>query len=278
MSRGTSQPQDNSSSEWVKLQIENLRRLLQEAKPWPETAELLLNDLSRIATSPHTTSPDEDYEMLSIVVNDALIGIDVMKKYPAFYARMLVDKELRAAFLDTLELLEESSAEDLSERSEYDVINVDFIYQVMSRPVVQRSAKNKLTLYWHRTAEQLQTMLYINTFRPREVMRSGNYQPGGGYINILQSQVEVEGQELEIRLEAAHELTRPGYLNLMIVLGQSEEMKQRFEATLCWGAYRETAEINQYGIAKFPSLQSDYIFTSSGELTQGLELHLEQIN
>lgn len=68
--------------------------------------------------------------MLSIMVNDALVGIDVMKKYPAFYSRMLVDGELRAAFLDILDLLEQSRTGQLPEFPGSGVINLDFLQQV----------------------------------------------------------------------------------------------------------------------------------------------------
>ncbi len=278
MSRGTSQPQDNKSSEWVKMQIEKLRRLLREAGSWPETGDQLFTDLSRLANSSQSTSQDEDYEMLSIVVNDALIGEDIMKKYPAFYARMLADKELRTAFIDTLELLEEGQTWEDIDSPDLGPINLDFIQEVISRPKVQKSAKGKLTLYWHRTAEQIQAMLQINNLQPRGVFRSGEYDVGGEQINILQSRVEVEEQELEIRLEASQDITSPDYFNLMIVMQMADDLSQRFEATLAWGAYRETAEVNQFGIAKFPPLKSDQIFTPTGELMHGLDLQLKQIN
>jgi hypothetical protein len=82
--------------------------------------------------------------MLSIMVNDALIGIDVMKKYPAFYSRMLVDAELRTAFLDTLELLELSQVGRFPEYSGPDIINLDFMHQVSASPIIRKSCEDEL--------------------------------------------------------------------------------------------------------------------------------------
>ena len=48
--------------------------------------------------------------MLSLVVHDALEGVDISTHYPAFYQRMLADNELREAFLDTLDLLRREQA------------------------------------------------------------------------------------------------------------------------------------------------------------------------
>jgi hypothetical protein len=62
------------------------------------------------------------------MVNDALIGIDVMKKYPALYSQMLADEELRMAFLDILELLEQSRAGELPKYSGPSITNLDFLH------------------------------------------------------------------------------------------------------------------------------------------------------
>lgn len=52
--------------------------------------------------------------MLTIVVNDAFIGVDIIKKYPAFYARLLTSKELRTAFLDILDMLADTEEFNLT--------------------------------------------------------------------------------------------------------------------------------------------------------------------
>lgn len=272
-------PQDDSSSDWLINKLIDLRRLLRETGTWPETGEQLILDLSRFTNaSPRTTSPDEDDEMLSIVVNDALNGIDIMKKYPAFYAQMLIDGELRTAFLDTLEVLEQSRAGELPDYPGPATINLDFLRQVMSRPLIRKSAQEKLELIWKRTVEQLQNMFYIASLQPKEAYRSRALFLDTGPLNILNSHFEVDNQELEVRLDALQTITKPDTLDLMMTVFTAEENTRCFQATLTWGAYQASAEINQYGLAKFPSLKTNQIFSPSGDLLHGLELRLEEID
>lgn len=214
--------------------------------------------------------------MLSIVVNDALLGVDVMKKYPAFFARMLVDEELRTAFLDTLELLEQSRAGELPDYAGPETINLDFLQQLMPQPVVRQSAADKLQLVWHRTIEQLQKMFYIASLQPDEVYRSDDLLLlDENYINLLHSQVVVGEQEYEIRLDAIRAVADPQNLSLMVAILGPEEQSQQFQATVAWGDYVQTAETNKFGFAKFPALKTAVLFDSSGELTHDLELCLE---
>ena len=277
MSRGTSQPQSDSSSDWLKKKLTELRHQLLETESWPETGDHLILDLSKLTPSPQQDFTDEEYDMLSIVVNDALLGIDVTKKYPAFYARMLADEELQTAFLDTLELLEQSRAGELPDYVEQDAINLDFLQQVISKPLIRKSPRGMLELIWQRTAEQLQNMFYIASLTSGVVHRSGDSMLDGSYINILHSQVEIDDQELEIRLDATQTITDPENLDLLISVSVPELLPRRFEATIAWGEYRESAEVNKYGLAKFPPLKTRQILTAKGELAYGIELRLEEI-
>jgi hypothetical protein len=276
MSRGTPQPQSDSSSDWLRKKLNELRRQLLENESWPETGDNLIHDLSKLTPSPQLKLTDEEYDMLSIVVNDALLGIDVTRKYPAFYARMIVDEELQSAFLDTLELLEQSRSGQLPDYTEPEAINLDFLQQVISKPLVRKSPKGMLELIWQRTAEQLQNMFYLSSLTPGEVLRSGDSMLDGGYINILHSQVEVDGEELEVRLDATQTITDPDNLDLLISVFVPELLPRRFEAMIAWGDYRESAEVNKYGLAKFPPLKTSQILSPTNELMHGLELRLEE--
>lgn len=279
MSRGTSEPiQDESSSEWLLRTIEALQRLLQEVEDWPKSGDQLLSDLASFTSLPPNSTSDEDLDMLSIVVNDALSGIDVMKKYPNFYARILVNEELRTAFLETLELLEQSQNNELLEYSGPSTVDLSFLQKIKSQPIIHKSLKDKLVLTWQRTAEQLQNMFFMDSLTTSEVYRSDNYLLEENYINILHSQVDVDEQELEVRMDVLQTVTTPDDLKLMLVIFAPETFNRRFEATVKWGAYQQHAEINEYGLAKLPPLRAEQVFTPSGELIHGLELCLNQIN
>lgn len=278
MSRGSSEPpQDDSSSDWVSNSIEMLRRLLQEADQWPESGDRLLADLAQFNLSPKTTSSGEDYDMLSIVVNDALLGIDIMKKYPVFYSRMLVNEELRTTFLDTLELLEQSRAGDLPEYSGPATVDLSFLQKVISKPSIRKTLNDKWQLVWKRSVEQLQNMFFVASLQPNEVFRSDDSYFEESYINILHSQVEIDEEEIEVRLDALQIITEPDTLDLMLAVFAPEDLNLRFEVKISWGDYRQTAEVNKYGLAKFPTLRRNQIFAASGKLTHGLELEINEL-
>lgn len=214
--------------------------------------------------------------MLSIVVNDALLGIDVMKKYPAFFARMLVDEELKTAFLDTLELLEQSRAGELPEYTGPELINLDFLQQFMPKPVVRKAAADKLQLVWHRTIDQLQKMFYLASLQPDEAYRSDDLMLlDESHVNLLHSQMTVGGLEYEVRLDAVRAVADPENLNLMVAIVAEDDQPRPFVAMVAWGAYTQTAETNKFGFAKFPPIKTALVFNPSGELVHELELCLE---
>ncbi len=276
MSRGTSEPpQDDSSSDRSSNKIEVLRRLLQEAGQWPEKGDQLLEDLAKFSALPkNTTSSDEDNDMLSIVINDALSGIDIIKKYPNFYSQMLVNKELRTAFLDTLDILEQSRAGELPEYSGPAIIDLSFLQEVTSKPLIRKSLKDKWALIWHRSVEQLQNMFNIGTLQPVEIRRSGLDE---SYINILHSQVELDDQELEVRLDASQSIAEPENLDLILAVFAPEEFDRQFEVVISWGDYRQTAEIDKYGLAKLAPLKTNQVINNLGELIHDLELRLNEL-
>lgn len=278
MSRGTFKPQDDSSSEWQLNTLKELRRLLQETEFWPDSGDQLISDLLQPTNLNQKTSPDEDDAMLSIVVSDALIGVDIKKKYPAFYSRMLVDEELQSAFLDTLELLEQSRSGELPDYTGSDTINLEFLQKLISKPAITKSLKDKLLLVWERTAEQLQNMFYLASLQPGEVTRSTNFLLDESNINILHSLVEVGEQELDIRLDGLQTITQPDDLDLILAISPPEDLTCHFEVTLAWGDYQGSAVVNKYGLAKLPPLKTSQVFAPSGELTHGLELRLEQVD
>jgi hypothetical protein len=47
-----------------------------------------------------------DEELLSLILDEALKGVDIAARFPNFFQKLLVNTELRKTFLDSLELLE----------------------------------------------------------------------------------------------------------------------------------------------------------------------------
>jgi hypothetical protein len=216
--------------------------------------------------------------MLSILVNDALIGIDIMKKYPALYTRMLADEQSRTAFLDILELLQQSRAGELPEYSGPSITNLDFLRQAISRPIIGKTRENKLELIWRRTAGQLQKIFSIVALHPGEGCRPGNLFLDESPIYLLHSRLEIDEQVFVVRLAAISAAANPENLNLMLSVFAPEGISYQFEAAIIWGDYRHTVEVTEFGLAGFPPLKTMQLLGPSGDLNHDLELHLKQVD
>jgi len=79
-----------------------LRQQLLQLNAWPEAGDLFL-DLARAPgwQSPQVTK--EEVQWLPRVVEDALQGIDLGVRYPAFFKKLVVSDELCRVLLDALE-------------------------------------------------------------------------------------------------------------------------------------------------------------------------------
>jgi hypothetical protein len=53
---------------------------------------------------------DDDFDLLALMVDEALRGVDVPQRYPAFWRKMMAEAELYEAFLDYLQLREADRA------------------------------------------------------------------------------------------------------------------------------------------------------------------------
>jgi hypothetical protein len=76
---------------------------------WPETTKALLANRAQWDQESEPGSED-DFELLSLIVDEAAQGVDIARRFPAFRARMMGNADLREAFLETLELLVDSRA------------------------------------------------------------------------------------------------------------------------------------------------------------------------
>jgi hypothetical protein len=92
------------SRDELEHQIAHPRAHLETEGAWPEKADELLRQL--VDQAPPQELTEMDLEMLSLVVNDALHGVDIQKRYPAFYQRLTEEPGLRDAFLEIFEMAE----------------------------------------------------------------------------------------------------------------------------------------------------------------------------
>jgi hypothetical protein len=53
---------------------------------------------------------DDEFDLLALMVDEALCGVDLPERYPTFWRKMMVNAELYEAFVDCLQLLEADRA------------------------------------------------------------------------------------------------------------------------------------------------------------------------
>lgn len=217
-----------------------------------------------------------DDEMLSLVVNDALKGVDIATRYPDFYQELLRDSSLRQAFLDILMIMEEEQAERLTELPEATTPNLSFLSQSANKDIRSVDRQYSWQLHWQRTAEQIFKM-----FSPFELeARSDTTLYEDSWIILLREDFQVGEAKFSVKLECDLPDDDVQFLATFIdiaVVFQGIDKTTLFplRATLKWGTYLENLLITAEGRVKFPDVP---ISTSFDEILSGLEFTLEAVS
>lgn len=268
---------DPSSNEQHYL-LAGLRALLDQPGNWPEKADELLAKLGQVS-QPEFVSDQENETLLSLMVDDALKGVDISTRYPAFYQQMLVDVELRQAFLTALEDLEKpaSASVQLTDRSP---LNFDFLKAPSIKPTIEFVSRANWRLIWQDTLERIQQTFFSSAqFEP--AYRSDNYLEDN-WFTLLRDEVEIDQMQVAVVLEAMRRLATPDLLQLQIVIGialDSGEMLERlpnFNARVTWGVYDHVVTVSQRGRTTFPPLPLDLVLDGTHQrVTSDLRLIVE---
>lgn len=197
--------------------------------------------------------------MLSLVVNDALEGVDIARRYPAFYRRLLADPRLRWAFLEALEILEKE--EDGELESLPDPLDVDLAFLEQVHPLqamVYTKVSGSWRLSWQRPIPYLQSRL-IDSFAPADpISRSPADFLEDERLTLVDDVVEVAGDEIDVLLEAVRPAGAPDVLYLALLV--TAETAETLQATVEWGVFHETAPVNAFGRVTFPPLPLATLF------------------
>lgn len=251
---------------WLQKKMAELHQDLQ-GDDWPEGGDRLRHELGGLEASV------EDMEILSLVINDALEGVDITRRYPTFYRRLLADPHLRQIFLDAMESLERSEAGELEPLPEAADIDLSFLASEEREETSPPSPAEQLRIILTRTRDQLREL-----FAPPPAaipVRSAMTGMEDDYITLLRSNVLSAQGEFEVILEGQRPATANA-LQLTVMLVPQEEVMggPELQATLEWGTYQETAPLDRRGRATFPPLPLDIILDDRGEVRSGLELRL----
>jgi hypothetical protein len=257
---------NESAGDWLRRWLDSLRRPARlDQTPDNE------------AGSP--ADPEGDELMLSLVVSDALAGEDIARLYPAFFRQMLVDEELREAFLDTLDILEKSRSGQLELLPGEPSADLSFLSQAPRSESAQADGAH-WRFFWRQTIEALQAILFSAGAGASPVYRQDDIY-GHPYFTLLNSEADAPGLKLAVLLEAEQPLDRPDELTpLLTVLLMSPYDEGRRPLTLAahlrWGGYERRLRLRANSQATFDSLPMDEVLnTAHSQVIAALELALE---
>lgn len=258
--------------DWVPDKLSSLRKKLEQNGDWPERADALLADLNRPVQL--SSVEEADYQMLSLVVNDALEGVDITVQYPNFYRKLLDDAELRQAFLDALAILTGDEAEEWQMLPDEFSRDLNFLQTAVSPPpIIQQTLSDKWQAAWHLLAEQLHQKFFLS-FQP--VYRSSDLLEDSSIV-LLRDGFAAGDREYDVILEAVNPLDKPEQLQLtLLVTSLTDAPLPVMKARLRWGGAERTAVPDRYGRAPFALLPLDTILDESGNhVLSDLRLNLE---
>ncbi|HNB51142.1 MAG TPA: hypothetical protein PK530_04335, partial [Anaerolineales bacterium] len=207
---------------------------------WTEKAEALLTQLMSQSLARELTEAEQD--MLSLVVNDALHGIDIQKQYPAFYQKLTVDGALRDAFLEIMEMVSEEDLEPAPLP-----LSIFEKLPFLATPAPHRTFEaltGPWRLTWQQTVAQLNALFLSRTV---ELASRADTTLDDPWYILIRDQVDLANVSYNIFLEAAQQDDVAEELQLALALAvhaPSTETLLPIKATLTWGTYHEQMTIS----------------------------------
>lgn len=242
-----------------------IRKELKDSGKLPEPANRLWFHLAK----DEPDKPDQgDDVMLSVVIDDAMDGVDITERYPEFYRRMLQNPKMFQEFLDALELLEADRVGTLEDVPAL-AVAVQEKRPKDTEPEIILNGPRAWIARWMQGVDQLSSIFM--DFGP---VLQPEYRRGLGMLDehpmsLISSHLSVENTDLGVRLTAALS-DDPDSMDLQLMVAllddDSEAVRSNsLEASIQWGDYYQTSSIDEEGRAFFPPLPISAIMDNSGE-------------
>lgn len=216
-----------------------------------------------------------DGEMLSLMVNEAIKGVDIETRYPDFYQKLLRNAALRQAFLDTLEMLEAGKAGELIPLPAGERPRLGFLQKKTPRPAFPDAPSWKITL--NRTIQDLKSIFSP----PQLAYRADANLFEENWFTILRDDIELGGSSYSVLLECGISKETEDALSATLNIAISMEKLPSavafpVSATLRWGEYSATLTLPDEGRVRFPDIPFYATFDPQNqEIISGLDLVLE---
>ncbi|MDX9991053.1 MAG: hypothetical protein RBS68_03285 [Anaerolineales bacterium] len=214
--------------------------------------------------------------MLSLIVDEALKGVDIEIQYPDFYGRLLKNAALRQAFLDTLELIEAEKEGLWLPLPAGEAPSLAFLHKKPNQAEAQQVGMEHWQIRLQRTIQELR-----NIFSPPKLAyRADANLYDDNWFTVLRDEIELGGFSYAILLECGiskeTEDALSASLNLALTLEAATSSGSPVYASLHWGKYNETITIAEEGYTRFPDIPFSATFDQqSQEISADLDLVLE---
>jgi hypothetical protein len=215
-----------------------------------------------------------DNDMLSLLIHDALAGVDITTRYPASYRRLLLDIPMREAFLDSLDLLEKSRKGELEELPFQPSRDLSFLREEPAQEVIERQGVNHWLLTWQKTKEEITSLFTaVAPLVPAPLRSDADLEA----VPLLRHHVDVENIRLDVWLEAQQPLMEPELLSVSLITAVTTTAATipQITAHLQWGDYQKSATVGQHGQPNFALLPLAAIMDEAGQITAELKFSLE---
>ena len=215
-------------------------------------ARKLRHDLAEIDTQTLSTTA-ADSEMLSLIIDEVMKGVDISMRYPAFYRKLFNNADLRQTFIGVLESIEKEEKREFAAASELTKPSLAFLSNQKPTSIIEKFGKNQWRITLEQTIEQLQTI-----FSPPDlVYRSDPSLYEDPWLTLLRGEIGVAGSIYTVLLECSlAEETDDALavsLNIAVTLETATNLPQTpLCATIKWGSYDETLTISHEGRSRFP--------------------------
>jgi|APSaa5957512622_1039677.scaffolds.fasta_scaffold42433_2 hypothetical protein len=217
----------------------------------------LLADLVQMNTG---RVPRGEDEMLALFAEEAHRGVNIEAQYPTFYRKLLQNADVRQAFTDLLDALEqeEQLTHPLPQKPN---IDLRFLRTQSPRSHLEWLAPEHWRIGWQHTFEKL-----CQIFSPSELAyRLDAVAIEDPWFTLLREDFEIAPIVYSIVLDCnlatgANETLTP-YLNLAVTLG-TEQPRPAFplQARLQWGNYDASITLDEAGRVRLPDIPLDAAF------------------
>jgi hypothetical protein len=255
-------------------------RLASLVRQWEQQASssaVVAPTLAKIIESKPTPLPitSEESNMLSLIVGDALQGVNIAQKYPVFFLRMLENRTLLEDFLDTFDLLQETQTGNLAPLPAPPSRDLSFLRQRDVSLTVQPTPSHGWLITLQQTINHLQTIFFPQTFSASPAFRHGVslLQDEDNWFTLARQELIVGEAHWTMMLEgkSGDEDGMSLSLDISIIPMEDTDITPDLVAKLHWGAYEDTVELGSRGRATFSPIPLPLVLD---ETTQSVKADL----